>query len=204
MTTAVVFGPESELRAAMAAAIARNGVAVRETADFAPLEPDERWVPLTLNLPAGLEVPERSLFDRCGEVDGLRQWVQVNLGYGAGAAQLWLPLIYTARGLLYGEAITGSLPYRQPVQLSDRQRQPLYQMARPILSYLSAPPAVYLLGASYRGDTWLFDRLWPFPAAPALGGTQQPDLFTCHWYCLTGQPIRDALIARDVAYQTLA
>jgi hypothetical protein len=25
-------------------------------------------------------------------------------------------------------------------------------------------------------------------------GVQEPDLFTCHWYCLTGKPIRDLLI----------
>lgn len=41
-----------------------------------------------------------------------------------------------------------------------------------------------------------FDRLWPFPIAPAIAsvGVQQPDLFACHWRCVTGQPIREITI----------
>jgi hypothetical protein len=37
----------------------------------------------------------------------------------------------------------------------------------------------------------IFDRLWPFPASPAIASVkcQKPDLFACHWFCLTGKPI---------------
>ena len=47
----------------------------------------------------------------------------------------------------------------------------------------------------------LFDRLWPFPAAPAIASLsrQQPDLFACHWRCLTGQPITDVVIPHKLA-----
>jgi hypothetical protein len=42
----------------------------------------------------------------------------------------------------------------------------------------------------------IFDRLWPFPASPAIASiqTQQPDLFACHWHCLVGEPIMDLTI----------
>jgi hypothetical protein len=42
----------------------------------------------------------------------------------------------------------------------------------------------------------LFDRLIPFPDEPAIAtiGVQEPNLFICHWLCLTHQPILDLKI----------
>ncbi|WP_019499623.1 hypothetical protein [Pseudanabaena sp. PCC 6802] len=42
----------------------------------------------------------------------------------------------------------------------------------------------------------LFDRLIPFPDEPAIAsiGVQEPNLFACHWLCLTQQPILDLKI----------
>ena len=102
----------------------------------------------------------------------------------------------------YAEAIAPASPsgYRQPLHLADHQRQPLYRLGQRLLSALSAPPAVYLLQFGYQGDRECFDRLWPFPAPPAIAslGTQTPDLFSCHWHCLRGQPLRDIVIRPPV------
>jgi len=111
---------------------------------------------------------------------------------------LWLPVVLTAKGPLYAEVIgladDGS--YQQPVDLSDVWRQPLYHLAYQLLQVLSAPPTTYLLQFGLPEQDLVFDRLWPFPTTPAIAsiGVQEPDLFTCHWLCLTGQPISDLTI----------
>jgi len=144
-----------------------------------------------------------AIYQACDDVEGLRQWVKENLQVATGDFDLWLPIVLTAKGFLYGEAIgkdaTSPHGYRQPIDLSDQERQPLYKMGFDLLDHLEAPPAVYLMqfGLVDRGVG--FDRLFPFPAAPAVAslGVQEPDLFTCHWYCLTGKPIRDLLILEE-------
>ena len=136
---------------------------------------------------------------------------------------LWLPIILTKTGdraalgsqsdrdrrycapvlankPIYAEIIgEGSMPnsYEQPIDIPNRQRKLLHSLADELLDSLDAPPATYLLQFSiYKGEI-VFDRLWPFPAAPALITlkTQQPDLFTCHWHCLKAQPIPDINIS---------
>jgi hypothetical protein len=144
----------------------------------------------------------------CADLDRLRAWViardRPNL-ITTAAGNLWLPIVWTARGPLYAEVISQDAQgqYDQPFHLKDRDRQPLYRLAQNLLSELNAPPAVYLLKfalisapinpAQHRIG---FDRLIPFPAEPAVAsiGVQTPNLFECHWLCLTNQPIYDLVI----------
>ena len=161
------------------------------------------WCPLTLDLPNTLQFPARNIFQACSQVTTLRQRVQ-KLGYetvggGQRLGDLYLPVVLTAKGPLYGEVISegeATSAYQQPVDLPDNQRQPLYHLAYQLLQSLSAPPTVYLLQFGYKEQNLVFDRLWPFPGVPAIAsiGVQEPDLFTCHWHCLTGQPIFDLTI----------
>lgn len=157
------------------------------------------YCPLTIELPDYFDFPAKHVYSSCRNVPKMRYWVEQNLHYKTSAADhiignLWLPVVLTEKGPLYGEIIgEGAIPnsYEQPIHLPDKQRQSLYYLAQNLLEYLSAPSAVYLLQFSRRGPEIIFDRLWPFPAAPALASInkQDPDLFTCHWYCLTNQPI---------------
>lgn len=153
--------------------------------------------PLTLENSAHLPLPHQALYQACRHVEGLRAKVCAQ-GFSTGPGDLWLPIVLTAKGPLYGEAIgLKGDAFQQPIHLSDAQRQPAYRLGRWLLSELSAPPAVYLLQMAIRSPSAapeiVFDRLWPFPAAPALAsqGRQSPDLMLCHWRCLTQQPIRD-------------
>ncbi|NJK34079.1 MAG: hypothetical protein HC919_03525 [Oscillatoriales cyanobacterium SM2_2_1] len=134
----------------------------------------------------------------CAQVEELRQWVRQHCGIHSGTGDRWLPVVLTARGPLYGEVIgrTAAGHYVQPVATTDAQKQPLYGLARHVLDHLAAPPAVYLFQVAFGDPTLTFDRLIPFPDHPAIAsvGVQEPDLFRCHWLCLTGNPIRDLII----------
>lgn len=179
--------------------------------------------PLTLHLPENLEFPARTVYERCLDVEGLRSWVQQQWQYPTGTGNLWLPIVLTAKGPLYAEVIgrraetvttqpsdallkspaaTNSVEYTQPVHLTDAWRQLLYPLARGLIQWLGAPPATYLMQFSFQHEKICFDRLWPFPAAPALAslGVQVPDLYLCHWYCVTGRPILDLAIAPSIAH----
>ncbi len=135
---------------------------------------------------------------------------------------LWLPLVLTGRGLLYGEIIAQvptqastknigaevlvsvsnlSKLYVQPLNIADALRQPIYQLGQNLLNWICASSGVYLVQFSLSFETEikpqvLFDRLIPFPDLPAIAsvGIQQPNLFECHWRCLSGQPIHDLVI----------
>ncbi|UBF24555.1 hypothetical protein K9N68_23085 [Kovacikia minuta CCNUW1] len=170
--------------------------------------PHRLLCPLTFNLPNWLDFSGTEVFRACRNVAGLRQQVaQWNILTGTG--DLWLPIALTARGPLYGEVIgTGrqdpaqvtsnpSPPYFQPVHLGDPWRQPLYGLGQRLLQSLLAPPAVYLMQFGFQDQSLCFDRLFPFPAAPAIASlnVQIPDLFACHWLCMTKQPIFDLLIS---------
>ncbi|MBD2103794.1 hypothetical protein [Leptolyngbya sp. FACHB-261] len=127
---------------------------------------------------------------------------------GKVAGDLWLPVVWTAKGPLYAEVIgRAGDAYRQPIHLKDEQRQVLYALARHCLLELAAKspssgktprvtPGVYLVQFSLSGTEVQLGQIWPFPAEPALAsiGVQSLDLFTCHWYCLTGLPILDLTI----------
>jgi hypothetical protein len=188
------------------------------------VQSDVRLYPLTLSLPNTLPFPEQALYQTCQDVEGLRLQVTQQLGNRTGDGQFWLPVVLTAKGPLYAEVIQASvrvtlpsqrkmsqldaaqgvLPYAQPFHLPDRYRQPLYQLVQRLLGLVAASPAVYLLQFGFQGAEIVFDRLFPFPAAPAIAslGIQTPDLFECHWRCLTHQPIRDLRISGAVSYQT--
>ncbi|HEY9874998.1 MAG TPA: hypothetical protein V6D12_16290 [Candidatus Obscuribacterales bacterium] len=184
--------------------------------DNNPKSHDILYCPLTLNLPESFNFAAGHVYKACSDVSGLRQWVKQQ-GIASGTGDLWLPIVLTAKGPLYGEAIglaaevsgkelsldlsrfssgADKVPYQQPVHLSDVWRQPLYQLGYRLLKFLSAPPSTYLLQFGFQNQNIVFDRLWPFPAAPAIASLdiQTPDLFTCHWYCLTETPIFDLSI----------
>ena len=164
--------------------------------------------PLTLALPDWLQFPAQSVYQSCQDVESLRQRVS-QWQYKTGDGNGWLPIVLTGKGPLYAEvigvageplAIGSDLNphhYFQPIHLVDVQRQSVYGLAQRLLRSLVAPPAVYLLQFGFYGETLQFDRLIPFPAAPAIASInlQEPDLFACYWRCLTHQPILDLTIS---------
>ncbi|WP_414586554.1 hypothetical protein [Scytonema sp. PCC 10023] len=174
--------------------------------------PEMLFCPLTLSLPEHLGLSLQAIIKACADVPGLRQQLAQQMQVAIGDGCFWLPVVLTVKGPLYGEVIALAeefyekkspqnlllcdLSYYQPFHLSDALRQPLYHMAYNLLQSLSAPPATYLVQFGLQKSEICFDRLWPFPTAPALAsvGIQQPDLFTCHWYCLTAKPILDLTI----------
>nr|WP_290227893.1 hypothetical protein [Trichocoleus desertorum] len=179
--------------------------------------------PLTLNLPDTFAWLAQTIYQQCRDVDALRRLVEQQFACAIGSGFYWLPIVYTKKGPLYGEVITlgenqesknqvlklpdadlSQFSYCQPLHLSDEWRQPLYKLGYRLLRSLSAPPATYLLQFGFQGQTICFDRLWPFPAAPAIAslGVQTPDLFACHWRCLTDQPILDLVVAAMALGQT--
>lgn len=168
--------------------------------------------PLTLDVPSDLMFAGRDVFRFCADVWAVRDRVQEHLQVPVGDGNFWLPVVWTAKGPLYAEAIagevdkqSGELSYSLPLHLSDVWRQQLYELAYRLLASLNAPPATYLMQFGFVGDSICFDRLWPFPAAPAIASVrvQVPDLFTCHWYCLTNQPIYDIQITSQTGQSGL-
>jgi hypothetical protein len=169
------------------------------------------FCPFTLSLPEIVIPLFTETIKACQDVIALRQQLAQQMQVTVGDGCFWLPVVVTPKGPLYGEVIALAEAFHgkklsdillcdvtcyQPFHLSDALRQPLYQMAYHLLQSLSAPPATYLVQFGLQGSEICFDRLWPFPAAPALAsvGVQQPDLFTSHWYCLTAKPILDLTI----------
>ncbi|MEE3718448.1 hypothetical protein V2H45_17035 [Tumidithrix elongata RA019] len=144
------------------------------------------------------------LITACDNIEDLRAWVHKHLAVGAADGNFWLPIVWTARGPLYAEVITQQPDgkYQQPFHLPDKLRQPLYDLGYRLLSHLKATPSVYLMQFSLSSlnaledAEVLFDRLIPFPDEPAIAsvGVQEPNLFTCHWLCLTNRPIYDLVI----------
>lgn len=162
------------------------------------------YLPLTIQLPHWLDFSGRTIYQSCRDIEARRAWVEQKLAYQTSIGDswlgnLWLPIVLTHKGPLYGEVIgEGAIPnaYQQPIDLTDELRQPLYYLAHQLLENLSAPPSVYLLQFSLLSKDVVFDRLWPFPAAPAIASikVQNPNLYACYWNCLTNQPILDLAI----------
>lgn len=165
---------------------------------------DIRYCPLTIKLPDWFKFRLSEVYQACDEVDQRRIWVKENFGYRTSKeniflGDLWLPIIATEKGIVYGEVIgEGEIPnsYQQPVDFPDNWRQPLYRLGYSLLQSINALPSVYLLQFKMLDQEIIFDRLWPFPATPAVASIdiQQPDLFTCHWHCLSAQPFFDIKI----------
>ena len=151
------------------------------------------YCPMTLNLPPTFEFWGRSIGQTCQDIDRLRDLAATTTGVKVGdGGNLWLPIIWTASDPTYGEIIGKSGDeYQQPTHFDDRDLPLLYQFSCQLLTQLTAPPATYLIQFSQVERGIIFDRLYPFPAIPALAsiGVQQPDLFDCHWRCITGQSI---------------
>ncbi len=170
---------------------------------------DPSWLccPLTIELPSQFNFSHAKVFQTCRNFKRMREWVREKFNlYTANQIKrvwhgsYWLPIVLTAKGPMYGEVIgEGQLPnsYEQPVDFPDEKRQSLYRLGYQLLESISAQTGVYLLQFGFQDERLIFDRLWPFPAAPALAsiGVQNPDLYTCHWQCLTEKPIRDLVIA---------
>lgn len=162
------------------------------------------YCPLTIKLPHWLDFPAQRILRLCTDIVTRRAWVEKHFSYQTAIGDsclgdLWLPIILTAKGPIYGEVIgEGEIPnfYQQPIDLSDQIRQSLYNLAYRLLESINAIPAVYLLQFRLLAKEIIFDRLWPFPASPAIASiqTQTPDLFACHWYCLTRKPIIDLTV----------
>ncbi len=178
----------------------------RLTDDTTCLE-DILLCPLTLDLPDSLEFPQKETYQVCRDVVGLRQRVEKELQTSTGVGKFWLPIVLTSKGALYAEAITSVEPlrYLQPLHLPDRYRQPLYELGQRLLKLVAASPSTYLMQFGFDQETVVFDRLFPFPAAPAIASlaTQSPNLFVCHWRCLSNTPILDLTIAQTSNYQIL-
>jgi hypothetical protein len=163
------------------------------------------YCPLTIQLPDWFKFPARDIYKNCRDIEARRQWVERKLAYKTSTkdtwlGNLWLPIIFTGKKPLYGEIIEeGAIPntYEQPLHISDRTRRSLQYLAYQLLESIDATPAVYLLQFRLLSGEVIFDRLWPFPAAPAIAsiGCQKPDLFACHWQCLLGQPVTNLTIA---------
>lgn len=164
---------------------------------------DTIYCPLTIQLPDYFDFPQRKIYAACKDINSRRRWVEKNLGFKTSVGDswlghLWLPMIMTDQ-LVFGEIIgEGSMPnsYEHPVAIPKRQQKSLHNLGAQLLDSLNASPATYLLQFSLYNGEIVFDRLWPFPAAPALITlkTQQPNLFTCHWHCLTEQSISEISI----------
>lgn len=157
------------------------------------------YCPLTIQLPDYCSFPGKEIYAACKDLNHRRHWVDKNLGYKTSIGDswlgnLWLPILLTDKGLLFADIIgEGAIPnyYEQPINFPAKKRQSLYRLASNLLEHLSATPAVYLLQFSLQDQEIIFDRLWPFPAAPALAScrNQKADLFEHHWRCLTGKAI---------------
>ena len=210
----IVAGGEKDTAASLKVAIAQshpltevNICGVSELNSGAIAQEGALVCPLTLDLPENLVFTAKDVFRFCRNVSAARDRVAQELLFPVGEGNFWLPVVLTAKGPLYAEAIgaeaslqSDALSYSQPVHLSDLWRQQLYELAYRLLNLLNAPPATYLMQFGFVGERICFDRLWPFPAAPAIAsvGVQLPDLFVCHWYCLTNKAIYDLQICSAV------
>jgi hypothetical protein len=160
---------------------------------------DGQVLPLTLEMPPLAGWAGHSLWQRCRSLEQLQAEVVEALGCQRGQGRLWLPLVNTARGLLFGEAIAQDPQgrWQQPLHLADAVRQPLYEFGQRLRRYLALPLGVHLLAADVCAGQVVFEQLLPFPGEPALAslGVQTPDLFEAHWFCLQSQPLLDLKIS---------
>lgn len=157
------------------------------------------YCPLTIKLPDWFNFPGQQIYYACRDVEKRRKWVQQNFGYSTSKdnlylGDLWLPVIFTEEKLMYNDIIgEGILPnyYQQPSDLPSEIYPYLYTLAKELLISIQAIPSVYLLQFRMLDHNIIFDRLWPFPATPAIASIngQQPDLFAYHWRCLNNQSI---------------
>ena len=154
------------------------------------------YCPLTIQLPQWLNFPGQAVYQACQDIAARRQWVSEHLDLplcndAHWLGDHWLPIIVSAQGIQCAPLIhEGMMPNAYDLLLWDadpyqHHRSNLERLAGALIETLNAPPAVYLLQFSL-SQSILFDRLWPFPAAPAIAtmGDEHLDLFAYHWCCL--------------------
>ena len=89
------------------------------------------YCPLTIKLPDWIDFPSQHIFKSCIDIVARRAWVEnycqhLTAGKDLCLGDLWLPIVLTAKGPIYGEVIgEGEIPnfYQQPIDLSDQTRQ---------------------------------------------------------------------------------
>ncbi len=104
---------------------------------------------------------------------------------------LYLPVIWTLHGPLYGECIAQcGVFYIQPWDLSDEQRQVLYNFAYAALRN-QVRTGVYLVTFVAQAGQVYCTGLTAMPAAAALVSTltQKPDLYYAHLLCQQDWPL---------------
>lgn len=157
------------------------------------------YCPLTIKLPDWFNFPAQQIYYGCRDVEKRRKWVQQHFGYktthdNIWLGDLWLPIIFDGENFTYSDVIgEGVLPnyYQQPNDLPSEIYPLLKTLSKELLISIHAIPSVYLLQFKILDNNIIFDRLWPFPATPAIASIngKQPDLFACHWRCLNNQSI---------------
>lgn len=157
-------------------------------------DPDTIYCPLTIKLPDWFNFPAQQIYCACRDLEKRRKWVQQHFGYkvtkdNLWLGDLWLPMIFTGEKTIYRDIISeGVIPnfYHQPYFLPEHFYPSLHSLGDELLKSIHAIPSVYLLQFRILEQDLIFDRLWPFPATPAIAsiGKNNPDLFACHWYCL--------------------
>ncbi len=163
------------------------------------------YCPLTIKLPDWFHFPAQKVYYACRDLEKRRRWVKHNFDYqtthdNVWLGDLWLPLILTKEKLIYSSIIgEGMMPndYQQPNSVPLEIYSGLKKLGSQLLDSINAVPSVYLLQFKIVDHEIVFDRLWPFPATPAVASVnaQNPDLYSCHWRCLSGQ-------TRDLKIQT--
>jgi len=158
------------------------------------------YCPLTIKLPDWFHFHQQKIYQACSDLEHRRKWVKQHFGYQTSnenslLGDMWLPIIITKNQLSYSYIISeGEMPnsYQQIFSFPDDLSSLLYNLAHDLLQSIQATPAVYLLQFKILEQKIIFDRLWPFPATPAIAtlyNDQQPDLFTYHWHCLSHQSL---------------
>jgi hypothetical protein len=146
------------------------------------------YCPLTLNIPPNFQFWGQSIWQTCGDLDRLRHLCATTVGVKVGdGGNLWLPVIWTVKDPIYSDPIELSADgnYRS-IEIDDRDLQSLQQFSNKLLTKINAPAAVYLIQAKLAETGIVFDRLFPFPATPALASLgKKPDLFEHHWRCIS-------------------
>lgn len=196
-----VVGPEALTYPLVDSYYRAGGNAVAQTAVAQTVDSDKQallWIGPSESVAGGH--PSTDLLEHCRGVE----LVSLALDLPTRAQTIILPLVVTARGVLYAEAIaqSGNL-YWQPEPLSDKHRQVLYRLAQSLVGVggVPVPPGVYLVYCSVQPGRLDFARLVPYPDQSSLItlSTQTPDLFECHWRCVLGLPVVELRIDRPVA-----
>ena len=156
------------------------------------------YCPLTIKLPDWFNFSASRVYQACNDLDNRRNWVKEHFGYQtcndySSLGDLWLPIVMNPNQTIYGDIIAeAEIPnsYRQVFSFPHRMLNYLYPLAHELLKSIKATPAVYLLQFKIIEQKIIFDRLWPFPATPALASVKsnsETDLFHHHWHCISHQ-----------------